>query len=224
MRQHFNSFQASLEKKMSHGLSLLVNYTWSKSLDDMPQATRVSNTEDLNAGESYVYPLYPSNATNIPAAALVSDIKSLDRGLSDIDKPQALSFSYVYALPKLNHGNSVIRYIANGWRTSGLIQHHSGDALTAYMGTDNSLDGPEPGSRQEDFTKPHTSRRPAGAIAPRVSPALPGSILPLSRSPPTPAPAPALAMWSRVRSAAPATPTGMAPSIRSLPGLPRDEH
>jgi imidazoleglycerol phosphate synthase glutamine amidotransferase subunit HisH len=25
------------EKKMSHGLSLLANYTWSKSMDDMPQ-------------------------------------------------------------------------------------------------------------------------------------------------------------------------------------------
>jgi hypothetical protein len=150
----FNSFQASLVKKMSNGLSLMLNYTWSKSLDDMPQATRVSNTEDLNAGESYVYPLYPAGATNIPAAALVSDIKSLDRGKSDIDKPQALSFSYVYALPKLNHGDSVIRYIANGWRTSGLIQHHSGDALTGYYGSDNSLTGLGQDRDQEDFTKP----------------------------------------------------------------------
>ena len=57
---HFNSLQATLEKRMSNGLSLLANYTWSKSYDDMPQATRVSNTEDLNAGESYVYPLYPA--------------------------------------------------------------------------------------------------------------------------------------------------------------------
>jgi hypothetical protein len=29
----------------------------------------------------------------------------------------------------------------NGWRTSGLIQHRSGDALTAFMGSDNSLTG-----------------------------------------------------------------------------------
>jgi hypothetical protein len=137
----FNSLQVSLEKKMSHGLSLLVNYTWSKTLDDMPQATRVSNTEDLNAGESYVYPLYPAGAANIPAAAIVPDIKALDRGHSDIDKPQAISASYVYALPKLNTGNSLLRYIANGWRTSGLIQHHSGDSLTAYTGADTSSTG-----------------------------------------------------------------------------------
>ena len=109
---HYNSFQATLQKRMSHGLQLLANYTWSKSYDDMPQATRDSNTEDLNAGESYVYPLYPSNATNIPAAAMVPDIKALDRGVSDIDHPQAFSVSYEWALPKINNGYRVVRALA----------------------------------------------------------------------------------------------------------------
>ena len=89
---------------MSHGLQLLANYTWSKSYDDMPQATRDSNTEDLNAGESYVYPLYPSNVTNMPAAAAVPDIKALDRGVSDIDHPQVFSVSYDWAPTKFNKG------------------------------------------------------------------------------------------------------------------------
>ena len=149
----FNSFQGTLEKKMSHGLSLLFNYTWSSAFDDLPQATRVSNTQDLNAGESYVYPLYPVGATGIPAAAYFGDIKALDRGRSDIDKPNAISVSYMYATPKLAGGNSVLRYIANGWRTSGLIQHHSGDALTAYMGTDNSLTGLSQDRAQRDFSQ-----------------------------------------------------------------------
>jgi len=151
---HFNSFQATLTKKMLHGLSLLANYTFSRSYDDMPQATRVSNTEDLNAGESYVYPLYPANATGIPAAAYVPDIKALDRGNSDIDHPQAISFSYVYDLPKMHTGNWALRAVVNGWRTSGLVQHHSGDTLTAYMGTDNSLTGLSQDRAQRDFTKP----------------------------------------------------------------------
>jgi hypothetical protein len=159
---HFNSLQATLEKRMSHGLSLLANYTWSKSYDDLPQATRVSNTEDLNVGESYVYPLYPANATGIPAAARVADIKALDRGLSDIDHPNVFSASYVYELPKLLNGNRVLRSVANGWRTSGLIQHHSGDALTAYTGTDNSLTGLTQDRAQRDFTQPAYLKR-AGA-------------------------------------------------------------
>ena len=160
---HYNSFQATLEKKMSRGLSLLANYTWSKSYDDMPQATRVSNTEDLNAGESYVYPLYPAGAIGIPAGAVVPDIKALDRGLSDIDHPHAISVSYVYDLPKMHDGNGVLRAVVNGWRTTGLIQHHSGDALTAYMGTDNSLTGLGQDRAQRDFTKPAYSSQNGGA-------------------------------------------------------------
>jgi hypothetical protein len=138
---NFNSLQATLDKKMSHGLSVLADFTWSKSFDDMPQATRVSNTENLNAGESYVYPLYPQGATGIPAAAYPSDIKALDRGLSDIDHPIAISISYVWALPKLRSGNSALKFIANGWSLSGLITHRSGDTLTATAGQDISLTG-----------------------------------------------------------------------------------
>jgi hypothetical protein len=119
----------------------------------MPQATRDSNTEDLNAGESYVYPLYPSNATNIPSAALVSDIKALDRGVSDIDHPQAFSVSYEWAPPKLNNGFRAFRAVVNGWRTSGLVQSHSGDALTVWTGTDNSSTGLTQDRGQRDFTQ-----------------------------------------------------------------------
>jgi hypothetical protein len=166
----FNSLQTTLEKKMSHGLSLLFNYTWSKSLDDMPQATRISNTEDLNAGESYVYPVYPKNMT-VPASLLTNapnaawapaDYKALDRGRSDIDKPHALSFSYVYLLPKMNNGNRIVKYAVNGWRTSGLIQHHSGDSLTAYMGSDQSATGLSQDRAQQDFTKPAYSKQANG--------------------------------------------------------------
>jgi hypothetical protein len=155
----FNSLQLTLTKKMQHGLSLLANYTWSKSLDDMPQATRVSNTEDMNPGESYVFPIYPTNATNVPAAAIVPDVKALDRGLSDIDHPNALSISYVYELPKLHGGNLLLRGLVNGWRTSGLIQYHSGDSLTAYMGTDNSLTGLSQDRAQRNFTLPAYSKQ-----------------------------------------------------------------
>jgi hypothetical protein len=160
---HYNSLQATFDKKIQHGLSLLVNYTWSKAYDDLPQATRLSNTEDLNPGMSYVYPLYPANATGIPSAAYVTDIKALDRGLSDIDHPQALSVSYVYAFPKLSNGNRLLREVVNGWRTSGLIQHHSGDALTVYMNSDNSATGLTQDRGQRDFTKPAYSRDAGGA-------------------------------------------------------------
>ena len=161
---HYNSFQGTLEKKMSHGLSVLANYSWSKSFDDMPQATRVNNTEDLNSGDSYVYPLYPTGAgvANIPAAAYVPDIKALDRGLSDIDHPSVLSISYVYDLPKLHQGARALQAVANGWRTSGLFQHHSGDVLTTYYGSENSQTGLGQDRAQRDFTQSAYSVVPGG--------------------------------------------------------------
>ena len=159
---HYNSLQATLEKRMHRGISVLFNYTWSKSYDDLPQATRVSNTEDVNAGESYVYPLYPSNAVNIPAAAHVADIKALDRGLSDLDHTNVISASYVYDLPKLHSGFLAARALVNGWRTTGLVRFRSGDVLTAYMGTDVSLTGLGQDRAQEDFTKSPYDKRPGG--------------------------------------------------------------
>ena len=150
---NFNSLQLTLSKKMSRGLSLLANYTWSKSLDDMPQATRVNNTENLNAGESYVYPLYPADATGISSAAYATDIKALDRGRSDLDHPQVVSISYVYELPRLNNGNRFLRALANGWLTSGMIRHSSGNTLTAWMGTDVSLTGLGQDRAVRDYTK-----------------------------------------------------------------------
>jgi hypothetical protein len=136
---NYNSFQATLEKKVSRGLTLLANYTWSHALDDLPYAIGVSNTEDLNAGESYVYPLYPAGASSFNP----TDIKALDRGPSDFDHADVISVSYVYALPKLAQGNGFLKSIVNGWKTSGLVQHRTGDALTSVVGSskDVSLTG-----------------------------------------------------------------------------------
>ena len=157
---NYNSLQATLTKTMAHGLSILFNYTFSKSYDDLPQATHVSNTEDVNPGESYVYPLYPSNATNIPAAAYPSDIKALDRGLSDLDHTHVISASYVYDLPKLHSGFAPLRAVVNGWRTTGLITFRSGDVLTAIAGSDISLTNLNQDRAQRDFTQAAYLKQP----------------------------------------------------------------
>lgn len=133
----YNSVQVNLQKRMARGLSILANYTYSRAFDDLPYSLRVSNTEDLNGGESYVYPVYPPGLnTWYPP-----DYKALDRGRSDFDHPNAMSVSYVWDLPQLKTGNHVIRALANGWNTTGLIQHHSGDALTVVAASDVSLTG-----------------------------------------------------------------------------------
>jgi hypothetical protein len=131
---NYNSFQATLEKKMSNGLSLLANYVWSKSLDDLPYN---SGAQDLNTSQSYVYPQYPAGASTWTP----SNIKALDHGRSEFDHPHVVSVSYVYDLPRLHSGNGALKSVVNGWRTSGLLQRHSGDALTITAGKDVSLTG-----------------------------------------------------------------------------------
>jgi Carboxypeptidase regulatory-like domain len=161
----YNSLQASLQKKMSHGLSMLANFTWSHTLDDMPLAT-LSNTEDINTSQSYVYPIYPANATGIPAAAQVQNVKALDTGNSQIDHPIIISLSYVYSLPTFRNGSRLLRSFANGWSTSGIFSTQSGDALTAYMGTDNSLTGLDQDRAQENLAMSAYSKGPGRGDCP----------------------------------------------------------
>ena len=150
----YNSLQATLQKKMSQGLSLLANFTWSHTLDDMPLAM-LGNTEDLNPLQSYVYPLYPANATGIPDAARVSNIKALDTGNAQIDHPIIFNVSYVYQFPKVHAGNRLLDNLANGWTTSGIISTQSGDALTAIDAfVDNSLTGELQDRAEENFSLP----------------------------------------------------------------------
>ena len=164
----YNSLQATLQKRMSHGLSAMLNYTWSKSLDDMPPGVLI---DDLHTNASYAYPLYPSNAVGIPSASYAPDIKALDRGHSDIDHPNVFSASYVYELPKLGRGDRLARAIVNGWLVSGIIQHHSGDALTASAGSDVSLTGIGQVVRKKISPNQSICARSAAATARQVSPA-----------------------------------------------------
>ena len=114
----YHSLQASLQQRISHGLTVMANYTWSKAIDDLPYQPGNSL--------SYVFPItYPN-------------FRSLDRGLSDFDRRHVFSGSYVWKLPKLTSQNVVLRAIANGWETTGIIQVQSADALTVTSSADTS--------------------------------------------------------------------------------------
>ena len=122
----YNSLQATLEQRLQHGLTILANYTWSKALDDLPVNTAVTSA---GAGNSYVLPTYLPN------------YKVLDYGPSDFDHRNVVSLSYVYATPEMHEGWRPLRYLVNGWQTSGIVQFRSGDPLTVTSGVDNSGTG-----------------------------------------------------------------------------------
>jgi len=120
---NYNALEASIEQRLQHGVTVLANYTWSKSLDDFP-ANLV--TTSVVAGNSYVLPVYAPN------------YKSLDSGPSDFDHRNVFTLSYVWQLPKRHEGLRAVNYVIDGWQTSGLAQARSGDALSVSSGVNNS--------------------------------------------------------------------------------------
>jgi hypothetical protein len=120
---YYHSLQATLEQRLRKGVSLLFNYTWSHATDDLPYNTGVTSA---GAGNSYVLPLYEPN------------YKRLDHGASDFDHRNVISISYVWQMPKLAEGPRAVKFVLNGWETTGLIQTRSGDPLTITAGGNNS--------------------------------------------------------------------------------------
>lgn len=120
---NYNSLQFSAEQRVRYGLTLLFNYTWSKTLDGMPWNQAATS---IGANNSFVYPI------------TVPNFKKLDYGPADFDHRNVTALSYVYTIPKfLNDAPSALRYVLNNWETSGLFQYRSGDPLTVFASNSN---------------------------------------------------------------------------------------
>jgi hypothetical protein len=122
----YNALQLTLEKRLSHGFTILANYAWAKSLDNIPVAADVTS---------------PMLAAQITMPYNMPNFKSLDQGPSDFDYRQNLVVSYVWQLPSLSHANPFLREVAGSWVISGITTAQSGPPLTLFAGTDQSLTG-----------------------------------------------------------------------------------
>jgi Carboxypeptidase regulatory-like domain len=102
----YNALQVSLNRSQSNGLSYLVAYTWSKSIDvgcSDRETCSVQNPYDLNS----------------------------NRSVSAFDLPQNLSASVVYDLPfgtkRLFHTpNYLLNQIVGGWQINSILTLYSG--------------------------------------------------------------------------------------------------
>ena len=121
---NYNSLQVSAEQRMKYGLTLLFNYTWSKALDNMPYNQAATS---IGGGNSFVYPITMAN------------FKALDYGPTEFDHQNVVASSYVYKEPKImNDAPAALRYLVNGYETTGLVQHRSGDPLTITSSSNNN--------------------------------------------------------------------------------------
>ena len=108
-RASYNALQASLEKRFSKGLSALLSYTWSKSMDIA--CSGWYGTEGCSVQDPY-------HINN-------------DRSVSGFDLTHLFNLSWVYELPigpgKLLHtGSRIGDYIVGNWQINGIVQYHSG--------------------------------------------------------------------------------------------------
>ncbi len=103
---HYNGLQLTADKRLAHGIQVLVNYTWSRCMDTV------------------------SNGGFLPfaAGALLSPLPGeLGRqyGPCDYDVRDNFTAQYVYQLP-IKARNPRLARALNGWQVSGTVFWHSG--------------------------------------------------------------------------------------------------
>jgi hypothetical protein len=102
--QAYNALNLQLNRRMSNGLTLGANYTYSKSLD------QVSNGDGANSNANQTNPA--NNAS--------------EWGPSDYDTRHRVTVSGVYELPHVHSDNFLVKAAANGWQINGILTYHSG--------------------------------------------------------------------------------------------------
>jgi Carboxypeptidase regulatory-like domain len=115
----YNALQASVEKRMSRGLTFNINYTWSHCLDSLSNEGAVTGGFNPNTSNS-------SAGVGMPLSALY--------GNCDYDIRNALNGNYIYQLPSLIHSNKFLAGAINGWQISGDVFAHTGYPFSVVGG------------------------------------------------------------------------------------------
>jgi hypothetical protein len=117
-KSNYNSLQASLNVSGWHGVNSVVNYVWSRSLD---------NSSD---GEDFVPNAAQPQDSNNPNA---------ESGRSNFDIPQRVTWVFSYELPTMGGGWQKLR---NGWGLDSTVTVQSGQPFTLnYNGEDDYSGG-----------------------------------------------------------------------------------
>ena len=126
----YNALEASLRKRFSHGLSLLVSYTWSHSIDDISSFNITGSASQPVAGEN----------------DLAQDPFDLaaERGRSMFDARHRFVLSYQWALPFLQHSSNWYGKAMGNWQLNGILTAMSGTPFTVFDSNDVSLQGQAP--------------------------------------------------------------------------------
>lgn len=147
---NYNSLQARFQQRLFRGLTSLVSYTWSKSIDD-------ASNFFSSAGD----PNFPQNSYNATA----------ERGRSNFDVRHRLSVSYSYDLPfgkgrKYLGDAGWLSSVLSGWQSFGILTFQTGRPYTVALlpdidnsGTGRSILGFGANDRPNVVGNPHLDSR-----------------------------------------------------------------
>jgi hypothetical protein len=113
--ESYNGLLLTAQKRFSHNLSLLANWTWSHCLSD-PETTEIT-------GPTYTDP----------------HNRSADRSNCSSDRRHVFNLSPVVTTPKFT--NHLVAAIATGWQWSTILRAETGNYSTITTGADNALNG-----------------------------------------------------------------------------------
>jgi hypothetical protein len=126
----YNALEASLRKRLSHGLSFLVSYTWSKAIDDVSSFNITGSEARPAAGENDL----AQNPNNLGA----------ERGLSLFDARNRFVASYEWGLPFWRNGQKWYQWALGGWQLDGIATLMSGTPFTVFDSNDIAAQGSAP--------------------------------------------------------------------------------
>lgn len=129
----YNGLYLSVNQRLGHGLSVLANYTWSKTLDNIPD----TNTGANGGGFGYVLPQNPYN----PYA---------EWSVASFDQASRLKIGYTYDLPlgtglSLDLHNRLLNNLLGHISTAGIATYADGLPNAISLGTVGNFVSVTPG-------------------------------------------------------------------------------
>ncbi len=125
---NLNSMQLTLQKRFPRGKSLLANYTYEKSIDNVPPGG--------GSGASVA-----GGGSNAPLPWYVPGGSQLDYGPSEFDREHVFVLSYVWDIPKPPGSNAFVTALLGNWEVTGIVSAETGFPFTIYAGKDISGTG-----------------------------------------------------------------------------------
>jgi len=122
---NYHSLQLSAERRMTHGVTILGSYTWSKSIDDLPPVAGVTGFDAGFSARPWDDPLR----------------HQFDRGPSEFDHTHRFVSSFVWELPAFSGSKGFLHHAFGGWQYSGLVAAQTGRPFTVLQGAELSGTG-----------------------------------------------------------------------------------